>query len=182
VIDDAALPRQPEIASLLMAEPLAAAAQKAREAHLLYVPLYLQGQVGAIVNGSGAGMALMDMLQSTSAGTLRLSSFIDLQSRETLENLVQAFHVLRAEPSLRAVIVTLFSGYVKADDLATLLTQAIAQVKPDYPLVLRIEGMGAEAVQDTLRRIPGVKLATTLTDAVSIAHSLLKGQPNVYPG
>jgi|GEM_PF-3320132 len=177
VIDDSALIRQPEIVSILAAEPLSPAAQKAREHQLLYVPL--QGQIGAIVNGSGAGMALMDMLHRASHGEIRLASFIDLQSRETLNNLVNAFHVLAAEPNLQAIIVTLFSGRMNAEELARLLKQAVAQVPPTVRLILRIEGMGAEDAQRTLRQIQGVRIATTLTDAVSIVHMLLKGRPDV---
>ena len=177
VIDDSALSRQPEIVSLLAAEPLSPAAQKAHEHHLLYVPL--QGQIGAIVNGAGAGMALMDMLHRASHGEIRLTSFIDLQSRETLENFVNAFHVLAAETGIRAIIVSLFSGRMNAEELARLLKQAVAQAKPGVRLILRIEGMGAEEAHRTLRQIQGVRMATTLTDAVSIDHALLKGRPDV---
>lgn len=180
VIDDSALPRQPEIASLFKEEPLPPAVQKAHDAHLMYVPL--QGQVGAIVNGSGAGMALMDMLHRASEGQTRLASFIDLQSRETVENLIHAFQVMQAEPALNAVIVTLFSGRMKAVELAHMLTQAIAQVKPSMPLILRIEGMNADAAHALLRQIQGVQLASTLTDAVSIVQTLMKGPSHVDPG
>jgi succinyl-CoA synthetase beta subunit len=177
VIDDSALTRQPDIASLIAAEPIPAAVQKAREHQLLYVPL--EGQIGAIVNGAGAGMALMDMLHRASNGEIRLASFIDLQSRETLENVVHAFHVMAAEPKLKAIIVSLFSGRMNGDELARLLKQAIAQAQPSTRLILRIEGMGAEDAQRTLRQIQGVRIATTLTDAVSIVHTLLKGRPDV---
>jgi succinyl-CoA synthetase beta subunit len=178
VIDDSAMNRQPEIASLLAAESLSPAAQKAREHHLLYVPL--EGQIGAIVNGAGAGMALMDMLHRASHGEIRLASFIDLQSRETLDNLAYAFDTLKAsEPKLQAIIVTLFSGRMNAVELARLLKDAIAKAQPKARLILRIEGMGAEDAQRTLRQIQGVRIATTLTDAVSIVHMLLKGRPDV---
>ena len=177
VIDDSALIRQPDIASLLATEPLSPAAQKAREYHLLYVPL--EGQIGAIVNGSGAGMALMDMLHRASHGEIRLASFIDLQSRETLDNLVNAFRILASERELQAIIVTLFSGRMNAVELARLLKEAVAQAQPTVRLILRIEGMGAENAQRTLRQIQGVRIATTLTDAVSIVYTLLKGRPDV---
>ncbi len=177
VIDDSALSRQPEIANLLTAAPMSLAVQKARAAQLMYVPL--EGQVGAIVNGAGAGMALMDMLANASQKEICLAGFIDLQSRETLENLVSAFDILQAEPSLKAIIVTLFSGRKKAGELAHLLSQAIAQVQPTARLILRIEGMGADAAQRTLRQIQGVRIASTLTDAVSITQALLKGRPDV---
>ena len=64
-------------------------------------------------------------------------------------------------------------------ELAHLLKEAIAQVKPSVRLVLRIEGMEGEEAQRTLRKIQGVRIATTLTDAVLIVHVLLKGRPDV---
>ncbi|NJR12702.1 ATP-grasp domain-containing protein [bacterium] len=177
IIDDSALPRQTEIAALLLAEPLTAAAQIARDSHLLYVPL--QGQVGAIVNGSGAGLALMDMLSHFSKGDVCLTSFIDLQSRETLDNFIQAFHILNAEPTLEAIIVTLFSGRIETGELAYLLTQALSQGQPSVPLILRIEGVGAAEAQAVLRRIRYAHVARTLSEAVWMAHTLLKGRSHV---
>lgn len=177
VIDDSAIMRQPEIASVIALESLKPPAQKARDHQLQYVPL--QGQIGAVVNGAGAGMALMDMLHRASNGEIRLASFIDLQSRETVDNLVNAFHVMAAEANLKVIIVSLFSGRMNAAELARMLKQAIGQAQPSVRLVLRIEGMGAEEAQRTLRQIQGVRIATTLTDAVSIVHMLVKGRPDV---
>ena len=101
-VDDAALFRQPRFADLRELTPLEARVERAG---FHYVET--EGDVGIISTGSGACMAIMDLLGAAGA---RPANFMELGQSMGLGGAEVATEILLARPALRAILVAGFSA------------------------------------------------------------------------
>lgn len=138
VIDDNALFRHPEFSSLreVEEEPIE---REAREAGISYV--MLDGNVGCLVNGAGLAMATMDMIQLTGR---RPANFLDIGGSARHEQVSSALRILFSDPRVRIVFVNIFGGIVHCDLIASEIVEAVRSMKPEVPIVIRLEGTDAE--------------------------------------
>ena len=101
-VDDAALFRQPRLMDLRELSPLEA---RVEQAGFHYVET--DGEVGIISTGSGACMAIMDLLAAEGA---RAANFMELGQSMGTGGAEVAAEVLLARPELRAILVAGYSG------------------------------------------------------------------------
>jgi succinyl-CoA synthetase beta subunit len=158
-IDDNALFRQPRIAAL---RQLSATEARVEAAGFHYVPM--AGQVGIISTGSGACMALMDLL--TRRG-LRPANFMELgQSMGTGGSQVAA-EVLLERDDIDAILVAGYSGG-PLERLAGGVLEVLAK-RPDraLPVVVSLQGrndaeamqLAAESADPRVHAAPGYRAA-----------------------
>jgi len=138
VIDDNALFRHPEISSFREEEE-EAMEQKAREAGITYVRL--DGDVGCLANGAGLAMATMDMIRFT--GRIP-ANFLDIGGSAHHEQVSSALRILFSDPEVRVVFVNIFGGIIHCDLIASEIVDAVRSMRPDVPIVVRLEGTDAE--------------------------------------
>ncbi len=160
--DDNALFRHPEIEELFDASEENPAELQAREHNLNYIAL--EGNIGCLVNGAGLAMATMDIIKLHGG---RPANFLDVGGSVTPEGAVEAFRIILADPSVKAVLVNIFGGIARCDVIADALVTAAKEVGFQVPVVVRLEGTNVEQARHKLREaaIPQLRPAADLTDA-----------------
>ena len=142
-IDDNALARQAEIARLRDPHEESETEQRARTAGLSYIKL--DGAIGCMVNGAGLAMATMDVIKHYGGEP---ANFLDVGGGAGVEKIATAFEIILEDPNVRAVLVNIFAGITRADDVAAGVIAARARLTQDIPLVVRVAGTReAEALE-----------------------------------
>jgi succinyl-CoA synthetase beta subunit len=146
-LDELALFRLPRWREVVLADA-AAFSQEALKlrAGFDYVDLDPNGTVGLLSTGAGGTMLLVDLLR---ARGVEPANFVDLRTggmRGDSTRLEIVLTRLKARPRLRAVLVSVFGGITDIGELAQTLLQAVERVGGvPWPLVVRLEGYGADA-------------------------------------
>ncbi len=142
-VDDNALYRQPEIAQLREAHDESTAERRARESGLSYIKL--DGSIGCMVNGAGLAMATMDVIQHHGGEP---ANFLDVGGGAGVDRITTAFEIILEDPNVRAVLINIFGGITRADDVATGVIAAQNRLPREVPIVVRVAGTReAEALQ-----------------------------------
>ena len=145
--DDNALFRHPELAALRdlnEEEPLEIEASK----HALNY-IKLDGNVGCMVNGAGLAMSTMDIIQLAGG---QPANFLDVGGGASAEQIREAFKILVADKSVRAVLINIFGGILRCDRLATGVVEAARQLHLTVPIVVRMEGTNVKQGREILRK------------------------------
>ena len=64
--------------------------------------------------------------------------------------MVKAFELILSEPNVKAIFVNIFGGIVRCDLIAEGIISAISEVGISIPVVVRLEGNGAEIASKML--------------------------------
>lgn len=157
--DDNALFRHKELEQY---RELTAEEQKelqAKQAGFSYVNL--GGDIGCMVNGAGLAMATMDMIKLYGGEP---ANFLDIGGSSNPEKIVQAMQLLMADEHVRCVLINIFGGITRCDDVARGLIEAFRIMGTTPPMVIRLTGTNQEEGRALLADTPCV-VATTMADA-----------------
>jgi len=168
--DDNALFRRPEVAELRDYAEEDPRESQAAEYGINYVPL--DGEIGCIVNGAGLAMATMDLIEHAGSSP---ANFLDVGGGASPEKVANAFRLVLADPKVRAILVNIFAGINRCDWVAQGVVQAVRELKPPVPLVVRLAGTNVEEGRRILTD-SGLQLVTadTLTEAAEKVVAVLK--------
>ena len=170
VIDDNALPRQPELAALRDQNSETEAENMAREAGISYVRL--DGQIGCMVNGAGLAMTTMDMTRLYGeAQGVGPANFLDIGGGAREETVATALRIILSDANVKVVLCNIFGGITRGDEVARGILRACDEVQPEVPMIIRLQGTNAEEGSAIINEaeIPGIHSATTLTEAAHMA-------------
>ena len=170
VIDDNALPRQPELAALRDPNSGTEAENLAREAGISYVRL--DGQIGCMVNGAGLAMTTMDMTRLYGeAKGVGPANFLDIGGGARADTVATALRIILSDSNVKVVLCNIFGGITRGDEVARGILSAFDEVQPDVPMIIRLQGTNAEEGSAIISEaeFPGIHAATTLTDAARMA-------------
>jgi len=137
--DDNGLFRHKEISSLRDLNEEAPLEVEASRDNLNYIKL--DGNVGCMVNGAGLAMATMDIIKVVGAEP---ANFLDVGGGATVEMVKNGFRILMSDPDVKVVFINIFGGILRCDTLAKGVTEAVAEVKVNLPVVVRLEGTNVE--------------------------------------
>ncbi len=160
-IDDRAATLKPELESMRDKAQEDPTEVKANEIGLNYVSM--NGNIGCMVNGAGLAMATMDIIKFH-GGTP--ANFLDVGGGANKDQIVAAFKLLLANPSVKAVLINIFGGILKCDVLAQGVVDAVKEVQLKLPLVVRMEGTNVDKGREILKA-SGLRItpAVDMTDA-----------------
>lgn len=158
-IDDNALFRQTELAALRDLESEDPLERQAREQDLSYVKL--DGEVGCIVNGAGLAMATMDLVKLYGAEP---ANFLDIGGGARAETVATALRLVITDPKVKAVLINIFGGITRCDEVARGIIAALEQVQVDVPIVVRLVGTNEQEGRRILRQA-GLTAVTSVTEA-----------------
>jgi succinyl-CoA synthetase beta subunit len=144
-IDDSALRRHFDVASMRDVEEEGRLENAARKCDLSYIPL--EGDIGCMVNGAGLAMATMDLIQLEGGCP---ANFLDVGGSADEGRVTAAFEILLADPRVKAVLVNIFGGILKCDVIAKGVVAAARQLGLSVPLVVRLEGTNEELAREIL--------------------------------
>jgi len=169
--DDNALYRRPEISELRDKSQEDRRETYARDRGLNYVGL--DGNIGCIINGAGLAMATMDMIELAGG---RAANFLDVGGGASPERIVKAFKAVLTDDNVDTVLVNIFAGINRCDWVADGIIQAVEQLAPRVPLVVRLAGTNAAAGRELLEgsNLPLI-VAASLTDAAQSAVHAHRG-------
>lgn len=158
--DDNALFRHPEVEALRDLSEENANEIEAKARGLSYVEL--EGDIGCMVNGAGLAMGTMDMIKLFGG---RPANFLDVGGSSNPEKVIHAFRIILSRPGIKAVLINIFGGITRCDDIARGILEAFKRMTIDVPVVVRLTGTNAE---EGLALLKGSSLipAATFADAV----------------
>jgi succinyl-CoA synthetase beta subunit len=169
-IDDSALFRQQDLADKRDLDVEAPAEVEARKYGLSYIQL--DGEIGCMVNGAGLAMATMDIIKLHGG---QPANFLDIGGGAGADKVAAALRIILADGKVKAVLINIFGGITRCDEVARGILAATAEVIPDVPMVVRLVGTNAEEGRQILA---DAKLITaeTLVGAAQKAVFAAKGE------
>lgn len=161
--DDNALWRHPELAALQDLEQENPKEIEAKKYGLSFVDL--DGNIGCIVNGAGLAMATMDMIKAAGG---QPANFLDVGGSSNPEKVLNAIRIILMNPNVKVVVINIFGGITRCDDIATGLIKATGSMEIPVPICVRLTGTNQEKAHEILR---GTKLISseTMRDVISQA-------------
>ena len=165
-VDDNSLYRQTKLAAMRDLEAEEASEITAREADLSYVKL--DGTIGCIVNGAGLAMATMDLVKRHGGDP---ANFLDIGGSSNPQKVVAAMQIILSDPKVQAVLINIFGGITRCDDVANGLVAAFKQLRPSVPVVIRLVGTNEREAAAILAGM-NLPCAETLDEAVQKAIEL----------
>jgi succinyl-CoA synthetase beta subunit len=169
-LDDSALVRHRGHEAMRDLEEEDPADVEARAAGLSFIRL--DGDIGCMVNGAGLAMTTMDLVDRAGG---RPANFLDIGGGARAEKVAEALRLILADRSVRAVLVNIFGGIARGDEVARGLVEARAVQTRRVPMVVRIVGTNANLAADILRDAgDDIVTAPSLDEAVSRAVELAR--------
>ena len=168
--DDNALFRHPDIEALRDMGEENASEIEAREKALSYVEL--DGDIGCMVNGAGLAMATLDMITLHGG---RPANFLDVGGSSNPEKVVNAFKLILAKGTVKGVMINIFGGITRCDDIARGILQSFERIDIPVPVVVRLTGTNAEEGRALLEGSDLIP-AETFADAVQKVVAIAKGE------
>lgn len=171
-IDDNALFRHPDLAEMRDTSAEPEAETRARAAGLSYIKL--DGTIGCMVNGAGLAMATMDMTKLFGGEP---ANFLDIGGGAKAETVAMALRIILSDPNVKAVLLNIFGGITRCDEVARGILSALAEVKVELPMVVRLVGTNEDEGRALLEaaRIPRMVTAKTLAEAAQKAVLAAQG-------
>jgi succinyl-CoA synthetase beta subunit len=175
-LDDNALFRHPENATLRNPSAEDVQEQMAKERGLTYVKL--DGDIGILGNGAGLVMSTLDVVAQVGGSP---ANFLDAGGGSKADAIVSAVEVILSDPKVKAVLFNIFGGITRCDEVANGLIEAFAQVKPEVPFVVRLDGTNDEEGRRLLADadLPGLHVEATMLDAAQRVVELAKSGTKV---
>ncbi len=169
-VDDNALYKQRTLADLRDWSQNDSKEAEAFDAGLNYIAL--NGNIGCMVNGAGLAMATMDLIKLCGGEP---ANFLDVGGGATSETVAKAFKIILDDKNVQVVLVNIFGGIMRCDIIAEGIIAAIKEVGIKIPIVVRLEGTNVDIGKKLLQTSGlNIKAANTLTEAATIATSLIK--------
>lgn len=166
--DDNALFRQPSILKMREVTDDEQKEIDATEKGLSYIKL--DGSIGCMVNGAGLAMATMDMIKLYGGEP---ANFLDIGGSSNPQKVIDAMNILLSDRNVKAVMINIFGGITRCDDVARGLITALDQIKPTIPIVVRLSGTNAREGLELLKST-GLPTVGTMGEAARKAIELSK--------
>jgi len=144
-IDDNALFRHPDISELRDLDMEDPTEVEARKYGLAYIRM--GGDIGCLVNGAGLAMATMDIINKFGGTT---ANFLDIGGGAGAEKVSAAIRIILSDPKIRSVLINIYGGITRCDEVARGIIDAINTIKTQKPLIIRLEGTNAQIAQQLL--------------------------------
>ena len=167
-VDDNALFRQPLLAAMKEIAAVDANEERAREIGFSYVRL--DGDVGIIGNGAGLVMATLDAVKLAGGDA---ANFLDVGGGAKEEVVKAALEIVLSDDRVRSVLINIFGGITRGDEVAKGILDVLAEMKPRVPLVVRLSGTRAAEGRALLEGKPLISRATmdeAAAEAVRLAR------------
>ena len=120
---------------------------EAKKRGLTYVSL--DGDIGIIGNGAGLCMSTLDLVQRAGG---RAANFCDIGGGAKAEVVENALAVLLMNPRVNGVLINVFGGITRGDEVARGIVTARDRLQMKLPLVVRLSGTREEEGRAILRQ------------------------------
>jgi succinyl-CoA synthetase beta subunit len=124
-----------------------------------------------MVNGAGLAMTTMDLVKRAGGEP---ANFLDIGGGARSDKVEAAMRIILADPKVNAILVNIFGGITRGDEVAKGLIEARAQQVREVPMVVRIVGTNAAEAAELLEAARFVT-AGSLDEAAAKAVAAAKG-------
>lgn len=160
VVDDEAQHRHPDLVRPRgQSEQQFAMEQEFRKKGWSYIPM--EGQIGILSSGAGITMAILDLIHLNGG---RPANFLDTAQMDR-RGIYEAFQIFHHSPGVKVLLVNIFAGLNRCDELALGIRDYLENFRPPFPIVVRMVGNKEKEGWEILREI-GIKPIPSLEDAV----------------
>ena len=164
--DDNALFRQPEILAMREPDEDELVEIDAHSKGLSYIRL--DGNIGCMVNGAGLAMATMDMIKLYGGEP---ANFLDIGGSSSPQKVIDAMNILLNDKHVKAVMINIFGGITRCDDVAKGLIKAMEVISTDIPIVVRLSGTNAAEGLELLKQT-NLPTVSSMSEAAQLAIEL----------
>jgi succinyl-CoA synthetase beta subunit len=144
-LDDSALFRHPGFEALRDPDEEDPADAEARAEGISFIRL--GGTIGCMVNGAGLAMTTMDLVKRAGGEP---ANFLDIGGGARSDKVAAAMRLILADPKVAAILVNIFGGITRGDEVARGLIEARTVQQRVVPMVVRIVGTNGEEAQRLL--------------------------------
>ena len=105
------------------------------------------------------------------------ANFLDIGGGANADVMAGALEVINNDPNVRSIFINIFGGITKGEEVANGIVQALARVKIDSPIVIRLDGTNADEGRAILQPhlSDRLQLQPTMLDAARSAVELAGG-------
>ncbi|MBS0534327.1 MAG: acetate--CoA ligase family protein [Proteobacteria bacterium] len=172
-LDDNAGFRHPEFAAMA-GEPEGDLTElKAQQSQINFIQM--DGDIGAVVNGAGLGLATLDMIR-TAGG--KPANFMDIRTTAKSMDVAHGIALLLDNPRVKVLLVNVFGGGMQpCDTVAEALGIAFRKHGRRVPAVIRLTGNNEELARHRLANFEFAKIeCADMWQAVTRAVSIAQGR------
>jgi succinyl-CoA synthetase beta subunit len=144
-LDDDAAYRHPEWEEFEGTGEIDERERLAKEKGLNYIGL--DGSVGIIANGAGLAMSTLDVVNQVGGSA---ANFLDIGGGANADVMANALEVINTDQKVRVILVNIFGGIVRCDEVARGILAALDRVTLSSPIVLRLDGTNADLAREIL--------------------------------
>jgi len=162
-LDDSGLHRHPGLEELRDLDEEDPTDAVARSEGISFIKL--DGTIGCMVNGAGLAMTTMDLVKRAGGEP---ANFLDIGGGARADKVAAAMRLILSDPSVNAILVNIFGGITRGDEVARGLIEARGQQSREVPMVVRIVGTNAGEAAVLLREAR-FQTAATLDEAAEVA-------------
>ncbi|MCA9327320.1 succinate--CoA ligase subunit beta [Candidatus Saccharibacteria bacterium] len=130
-----------------------------------FVTLDPHGTVATVANGAGLAMATVDAVAD--AG-LTPANFLDIGGGANEASVLAAFERLVQYPNVRVIIINIFAGITRCDEVAKAIISARNKLDNLPPLAVRLAGTNYEQAAALLKE-QGIEIQPSLGKAIEFA-------------
>ena len=120
---------------------------EAKKRGLTYVSL--DGEIGIIGNGAGLCMSTLDLVPRAGG---RAANFCDIGGGAKAQVVENALAVILMNPKVKGVLMNVFGGITRGDEVAKGLVSARDNLKMKLPLVVRLSGTREKEGREILKQ------------------------------
>jgi len=136
-----------------------------------FVTLDQNGNVATIANGAGLAMATVDAVAS--AG-MTPANFLDIGGGATAKSVLAAFQQIQEFPNIQAIVINIFAGITRCDQIAQAVIEAKERMPSLPPLFIRLAGTNFEEAV-ALLSAENIPTLSTLEDCLRAAREVTHG-------
>lgn len=157
-IDDSALFRLPDIQEFAQKmQPDNPLIKEAADYNFLYIPVEDEGSIAVTSNGSGMLMSCIDLISKEG---MKVKAALDLGGGATADRIKEAMRILFSTPGVKAVLINIFGGITRCDEVANGVKMALEAEHSDKIVVIRMEGTNKEIGLTTIAGIQNADIVS----------------------
>jgi len=134
-----------------------------------FVVLNKNGNVATIANGAGLAMATVDAVQ---VAGMTPANFLDIGGGASTESVTAAFEKIMAFGDVKAIVINIFAGITRCDEVAKAIVSATKSIPSLPPLFIRLSGTGSTEATAILKQ-ENIDTLTSLELCISKAQESL---------
>ena len=138
--------------------------------------VHLGGDIALLAIGGSISLILVDYLYRLGG---RPFNYAELRGSVTAKRIAHVLRRILAHPQIKGLlIVGASTDYLRIEAVAEGIHTALKEIKPAYPVVLRVPGLGKEVAKEILRGLPRARMQ--VLEKATIEESVLTVMEKVY--